>query len=210
MPRNIEYSLDQHIYDKDIPLLVLTLAIKRNLDVPNFALETFDSRWGIDNHFFLQRDKNYIELIKNAEERLQKLRSLEFTYEAIEIEKHLHLKEYKEKYETALTNYNETLKQFSEVRETLLQLITSNEKQATFKNTIIKTLDDYSSEIKNNFETKYPKPRLELHDEVLWRLRVKWEKEIDREREFVERCKLNMLFDDAFYREILNDWFEKK
>jgi len=210
MPRNIEYSLEQHIYDKDIPLLVLTLAIKRNLAVPNFVLKTFGSSWGIDNHFFLHREKNYIELIKNAEERLQKLRSQEFTYEAIEIEKHLQLKEYKEKYETALSNYNQTLIQFSEVRETLLQLNTSNEKQTAFKNVIIKTLDHYSSEIKNKFETIYPKPSLELHDEVLWRLRVKWDKEIDREREFIERCKLNMLFDDAFYREILNDWFEKK
>jgi hypothetical protein len=198
MPSNIDYLLEKHIKEENLPQFILICAIYHGFFPSNKLLKQFGSGYGPDNNIL--SDELMLKQKLSDEYKLYRLlnpkegdeddlkRELEKQYDH----------EYKE-YLSWFEFYNRDMRKILVIDDRVRNLEVGNDEEKKFLRFITNYIGDQKDVIREKYSKILVPPVKETYDEARERL-------IKELTESIENLKLRLLFNDSFFEGITKKW----
>ena len=198
MPSNIDYLLEKHIKEENLPRFILTCAIYHGFFPSNKFLKQFGSGYGPDNFFesheemFKRKLSDELKLDELLNPKVGDEDALKAKIDKIYDHKY---KRYLESFE----EYNIEMRKLSAMDDRIRDLELDNDEERKFLRFITDYIGDQKDVIRETYSKILVPPVKETYEEARERL-------IKELNESIENLKLRLLFNDSFFDGITKKW----
>jgi hypothetical protein len=198
MPSNIDYLLEKHIKEENLPQFILICAIYHGFFPSNKLLKQFGSGYGPDNNI-LSDELMFKQKLSDEYKLYRLLNPKEGDEDDLkrELEKQYD-HEYKE-YLSSFEFYNRDMRKLLVMDDRVRNLEAENDEEKKFLHFITNYIGDQKDIIREKYSKILVPPVKETYEEARERL-------IKELTESIENLKLRLLFNDSFFEGITKKW----